>query len=131
LADRVGRARVFVIGHIALLGVYVLSASGVACVWSVVVVLFLLGSFYAATDGVLSALATQSVPEESRASGIAAAQTVVALTRFACSLGFGLLWELTSKSTALWVMATALSISLAGVALLLRPVLSRRFGGVS
>jgi MFS family permease len=131
LADRVGRARVFVTGHVALLGVYVLSASGVVGVWSVVVVLFLLGSFYAATDGVLSALATQSVPEESRASGIAAAQTVVALTRFACSLGFGLLWELTSTSTALWVMAAALSMSIAGVAFLLRPVFSRRFGSAS
>ena len=38
---------------------------------------------------VLSALATQSVPEESRASGIAAAQTVVALARFASSITFG------------------------------------------
>ena len=91
VADRVGRARVFLAGHVALLGVYALTASGAGGgVWSVVVVLLLLGSFYAATDGVLSALATQSVPEESRASGIAAAQTVVALARFACSRGFRL-----------------------------------------
>jgi MFS family permease len=125
LADRVGRARIFLIGHLILLGVYVLTASGVGNgAWSVVLVLLLLGGFYAATDGVLAALATQSVPEESRASGISAAQTVVALSRFACSLGFGLLWQLTGRESALWVMAAALAFGLVAAALLLRPVLT-------
>ena len=125
VADRVGRARVFLIGHVVLLGVYALTASGVGGgAWSVVLVLLLLGSFYAATDGVLAALATQSVPEESRASGIAAAQTVVALARFACSLGFGLLWQLTGRESALWVMAAALAFGLVAAALLLRPLLT-------
>ena len=124
-ADRVGRSRVFLIGHVALLGVYALTASGVASgFWWVVFVLLLLGSFYASTDGVLAALATQSVPEESRASGIAAAQTVVALSRFACSLGFGLLWQLTSRESALWVMAAALAFGLLVAAFLLRPLLT-------
>jgi MFS family permease len=125
VADRVGRARVFLIGHLILLGVYALTASNVVGgVWSVVLVLLLLGGFYAATDGVLAALATQSVPEESRASGIAAAQTVVALSRFACSLGFGLLWQLTGRESALWVMAAALAFGLVAAALLLRPLLT-------
>ena len=122
VADRVGRARVFLIGHVVLLGVYALTASGIGGgAWSVVLVLLLLGSFYAATDGVLAALATQSVPEESRASGIAAAQTVVALSRFACSVGFGLLWQLTGRETALWVMAAALVVGLAAAALAAPP----------
>jgi MFS family permease len=129
VADRVGRAVVFLIGHLALLGVYALTASwGGGGAWSVVIVLVLLGSFYAATDGVLSALATQSVPEESRASGIAAAQTVVALSRFACSLGFGLLWQLIGRETALWVMAGALVFGLAAAAVLLRPLLTSNSG---
>jgi MFS family permease len=123
VADRVGRARVFLVGHVILLGVYALTASGVGSgAWSVVLVLLLLGGFYAATDGVLAALATQSVPEESRASGIAAAQTVVALSRFVCSLGFGLLWELTGRESALWVMAAALAFGLVAAAFLLRPL---------
>jgi hypothetical protein len=92
--------------------------------WSVVVVLLLMGSFYSATDGVLSALATQSAPEESRASGITAAQTAVALARFACSITFGLLWELTGRQTALWVMAVALLVGLAAAAVVMRPVLA-------
>jgi MFS family permease len=129
VADRLGRARVFLTGHIALLAVYVLTASGVGGgVWSVVMALLLMGSFYAATDGVLSALATQSVPEESRASGIAAAQTVVALARFACSVGFGLLWQLTGREAALWVMAAALIVGLAAAAVLLRPLLTSKSG---
>jgi MFS family permease len=132
VADRIGRARVFLTGHIALLAVYALTASGLAVgVWSVTIALLLMGSFFAATDGVLSALATQSVPEESRASGIAAAQTVVALTRFACSVGFGLLWQLTGRETALWVMAAALAVSLGGAGLLLRPLLPSKSGGLT
>jgi MFS family permease len=132
VADRVGRARVFLTGHIALLAVYALTASRLAVgVWLVAIALLLMGSFYAATDGVLSALATQSVPGESRASGIAAAQTVVALTRFACSLGFGLLWQLTGRETALWVMAAALAVGLVAAGLLLRPLLPSKSGGLA
>ena len=130
LADRVGRGRVFLAGHALLLGVYLLTASRYGgALWSVVLVLLLMGSFYAATDGVLSALATQSVPEESRASGIAAAQTVVALARFACSITFGLLWELTGRQTALWVMAVALAVGLAAAVVVLRPMYRMNSGG--
>jgi MFS family permease len=131
MADRVGRARVFLIGHVALLAVYALTASRVGgAPLAVVLVLLLLGSFYAATDGVLSALATQTVPDESRASGIAAAQTVVALTRFGCSIGFGLLWQLVGRDAALWVMVTALALSLVAAAILLRPLLRSNSVGV-
>jgi MFS family permease len=129
VADRVGRARVFLIGHLVLLGVYALTASGVGGgAWLVVLVLLLLGSFYAATDGVLAALATQSVPKESQASGIAAAQSVVALARFGCSVAFGLLWQLTGRQTALWVMAAALVVGLVAAALVLRPLVTSNSG---
>ncbi|HET8970285.1 MAG TPA: MFS transporter [Candidatus Nanopelagicales bacterium] len=126
LADRVGRGIVFIAGHAVLLGVYVLTASKLGGIGSLIVVLLLLGTFYAATDGVLSALATQSVPQESRASGIASAQTVVALTRFVSSVGFGLMWQLAGRSEALWVMAGALVLALAGATWFLRPVLRSR-----
>ena len=53
------------------------------------IVLLLLGTFYAATDGVLAALVSRLVSAEARGSGIAAAQTVVALTRFVSAVGFG------------------------------------------
>lgn len=123
LADRVGRGVVFLAGHAVLLGVYVLAASELGGMGSLIVVLLLLGTFYAATDGVLSALATQSIPEESRASGIAAAQTVVALTRFVSSVGFGLMWQLAGRSEALWVMGAALVVALVAATWLMRPML--------
>jgi hypothetical protein len=99
--------------------------------WSVLVVPLLLGSFHAPTDWVLPALATQSEPEESLASGITAVQTMVALTRFACSLGFGLLWQLTGRQTALWIMAAALTVSFAMEAAVLRSLLRSNSGGLS
>ena len=126
LADRVGRGLVFVVGHAVLVGVYLLAAAYGGGIGGVVVVLLLMGTFYAATDGVLAALATQTVPVQSRASGIAAAQTVVALARFGSSVAFGLIWQLAGRSTALWVMAAALVLALLASLWLLRPVLRAR-----
>lgn len=126
LADRIGRGFVFLAGHVLLLGVYLLAASKLGGIATLVLVLLLLGTFYAATDGVLAALASQTVPEESRASGIAAAQTVVALTRFASSVGFGLMWQLAGRSEALWVMGIALGVALLTAAWFLRPLLRVR-----
>lgn len=111
-ADRFGRAKVFLLGHLLLLLSYPIAATHIGGIGGLIVVLVLLGTFYAATDGVLAALASRSIPEELRASGISAAQTVVALARFIASLGFGLLWQLTSRSTALWVMTALLSVCL-------------------
>ena len=58
----------------------------------VLLCLVLLGSFYAATDGVLSALASQRSPSGATSTGIASAQTVVAVTRLVASTGAGALW---------------------------------------
>ena len=128
LADRIGRGVVFIGGHALLLGVYALTASKIGGIGTIIVVLALLGTFYAATDGVLSALATQTIPEESRASGIAAAQTVVALARFVSSVGFGLMWQLAGRTEALWVMGGVLVVALVGATWFLRPVLTARRG---
>jgi MFS family permease len=119
LADRVGRAKVFIGGHVLLLGVYVLAAVPFGGTVSVVAVLLLLGAFYAGTDGVLAALASRTVPEASRASGISAAQTVVAVARFGSSLGFGVLWQWGGRSPALWMMGSALVVVLPVAAWLL------------
>ena len=126
LADRIGRGVVFIGGHALLLGVYALTASKIGGIGTIILVLALLGTFYAATDGVLSALATQTVPEESRASGIAAAQTVVALTRFVSSVGFGLMWQLVGRTEALWMMSGVLVVALVGATWFMRPMLRAR-----
>jgi MFS family permease len=120
LADRFGRARVFVGGYLLLLGCYVLALVQVAGPVHLVLILLMLGAFYAATDGVLAALASRLVPAESRASGISAAQTVVALARFAASVGFGVLWQIAGLSAALLVSSLGLLVAIGVAAVLLR-----------
>jgi MFS family permease len=109
LADRIGRARVLVGGHLALIAVYLCAGGPVTGVTGTVLVLLLLGTFYAATDGVLPALVSRLVSVQARGSGIAAAQTVVALARFASSLAFGGLWITLGRGPALLGVAAALA----------------------
>jgi MFS family permease len=121
LADRVGRATVFIGGHVGLLAMYgLLLVGGSSLAW-VAAVLFLSGLYYAATDGVISALTAQVVGEQSRASGISAAQTVVAIARFGSSLGFGLAWQLWGSTTAVLIIAGLLAAAAAVSVPLLRP----------
>ncbi|MFK0170675.1 MFS transporter [Streptomyces sp. NPDC090306] len=120
LADRVGRWQVFLGGHGALLIAYALlltSWHGTALPY---LVLLLHGTFYAATDGVLMAAASQTVPEHLRSSGLALVQTGQALARFVCSLAFGAAWTLWGDRTALGVSTAALA-GCALCSLLLRP----------
>src|SRR6185436_16350160 len=72
LADRVGRARVLVGGHVALLAVYLVASLPHGGLAATIVALLLLGTFYASTDGVLAALVSRLVPAEARGSGLAA-----------------------------------------------------------
>ncbi|MCG7209439.1 MFS transporter [Streptomyces arenae] len=120
LADHWGRWRVFLAGHAALLLAYILlltSWHGTALPYAV---LALHGTFYAATDGVLMAVASDSVPQELRSSGLALVQTGQAGARFACSLAFGAAWTLWGDRTALLLSTVALAVC-AGYALTLRP----------
>ncbi|WP_305784089.1 MFS transporter [Symbioplanes lichenis] len=122
LADRVGRARVLVAGHGALLACYLLAALPTGGFGLTLSVLLLLGTFYAATDGVLPALVSRLVPDEARGSGIAAAQTVVALARFASSLLFGLLWSLQGPGASLLLFAGLLVAAVPAAGFLVRGV---------
>ena len=66
------------------------------------------------------AVASDSVPEELRSSGLALVQTGQAAARFVCSLGFGAAWTLWGDRTALMASAVALAVC-AAFALTLRP----------
>jgi MFS family permease len=120
LADRVGRGRVFLGGHLALLGVYLVAVGPVGGLGATLVALLLLGTFYASTDGVLSALVSPLVPDDVRGSGIAAAQTVVVLARFASSLWFGAVWYLFGRGHALVLAGGLLVVAVAVSVWLLR-----------
>lgn len=121
LADRTSRAGIFVLGHLALAGAYLCAGTGNSLVY-VLLALALLGVFYAATDGVLAALAGQLAPAGATSMAIGTAQTVVAVARLAASTGFGVLWILLG-STGAMLIASGLLLVLVPAAwmLVLRP----------
>jgi MFS family permease len=126
LADRVGRIRVFVGGHLFLLAAYAFAVVPFGGWLPTVLTLLLLGAFYAGTDGVLAAIAGRSVPVQSRASGIAVAQTAVAVARLVSSTAFGLIWFLVGPSVALIVVGAALAALIGPAYAVLRPMQEAR-----
>ena len=112
LADRIGRAPVFLGGYVVLAatyGVLSLAAPG----WlSAVLLLGLLGAYYAATDGVLMAMASAVLPAELRTSGLALLTTVSSLTRFAASILFGLVWTFWGPDGAVVAFLVALVVAI-------------------
>ncbi|MFB7552552.1 MFS transporter [Streptomyces sp. NPDC056154] len=116
IADRFGRRLPFLYGHVALLGVYaaLVTTSGGATPLLLVPVLVLLGVFYAATDGVLMALAGPVLPVDGRATGLAVLQTGQALARMLAAAGFGAAWTVWGPRPALWAATSALLAALAG-----------------
>ena len=120
LADRVGRGRVFVGGYVLLLCVYSsLLVSSISPLVALVLYLAAFGTFYAATDGVLMALASALLPEELRASGMGLLTAVVAASRLFGAVLFGALWTSgasTSPSLAFaGILAAAIVMALAVV----------------
>jgi MFS family permease len=122
LADRLrlGREGVFIGGYLMLLCVYgslLLPAMGV---FSLVPYLVAFGVFYAATDGVLMALASTMLPEELRGSGMALLVTATSLARLLASVLFGTLWTWLGIEAAIVFYAAGLVVvmSLAAIALL-------------
>ncbi|WP_030413618.1 MFS transporter [Streptomyces sp. NRRL S-1448] len=121
VADRWGRRRLFLLGHLALLGAYgVLLAPFAASPVPTGLVLVLHGGFYAATDGVLAAATADAVPDAWRGSGLAVVQTGQAAARFGCSLAFGAAWTAWGDRWALALAAAGLALAAALSARLLR-----------
>ena len=112
LADRVGRGRVFVAGYALLLPVYASLLVPAAGLPALAVALGLVGASYAATDGVLAALASATLDEEVRGSGLAVITTATNLARFLASVGFGALWTWAGLETAVIVCGIALAAAI-------------------
>jgi MFS family permease len=109
LADKVGRARVYLGGFAALAVVYLLLAAGAGGTTTLVVTVALYGAFYAATDGVLMAVAGPLLPEALKTTGIALVQSGQSLAYLGSSVLFGAAWQLWGPGPAL--------VAAAGVAL--------------
>ncbi|MDV5144879.1 MFS transporter [Streptomyces sp. SBC-4] len=112
LADRVGRRRPFLYGHGALLLAYGLLLAPVPDVLLLGGVLVLIGTFYAATDGVLMALTGPFLTEGRQAGGLALVQTAQALARLGAAVAFGAVWTASGPEAALVAALLALAAAL-------------------
>jgi MFS family permease len=120
IADRVGRGRVFLAGHLALLGVYLVLRFADLGTGAVLGTLLLFGLYYASTDGVLMALASPTIPERLRTSGFALITTGTATTRFMSSVAFGAIWVAWGSQVAMLIFLVGLAVMVPAAALALR-----------
>lgn len=121
IADRIGRWRVFLGGHLALLAVYLLLAGPFGGAVLLLVTLPIHGLFYAMTDGVLMAHAGPMLPRELRTAGLALLQSVRALGAFVSSLAFGFAWSMDGSRAVVGGYVLALVLALVVAVKLVRP----------
>ncbi|MEW6475682.1 MAG: MFS transporter [Actinomycetota bacterium] len=114
LADRIGRAPVFFAGHVLLIGCYlVLRASGADSGFlNIALILGLLGTYYAATDGVLMAMASAVIPAGLRSSGLAWLTTATVLAKLGASSLFGKMYQWYGPTEALTLFLAGLVVVL-------------------
>jgi MFS family permease len=137
-ADRFGRSRIFLGGY-AISGIlYSLllymttggpadgSSSGLMAQAGC---LLLLGLYYAGTEGTLMAMASATVPPETRASGLAVMATAIALGKMLSSLLFGWLWNAYGDRAAIVTFGTLLAGALLAAGFSLR-VIGRTYSHV-
>ena len=125
LADRIGRWRVFLCGHAALLVVYLVLVGPFSGVVLIFVALPIHGLFYAMTDGVLMAHAGPMLPRQLRTAGLAVLQSLRALGAFVSSMAFGFAWSRFDSRTVILGYIGALVLALVVATLLVRPTLRR------
>ncbi|HEV8636755.1 MAG TPA: MFS transporter [Chloroflexota bacterium] len=113
LADRIGRGKVFVGGYALLLSVYGALLQPGLGTGGLVACVLLFGAYYAATDGVLMALASVVLPTGLRTSGLGLLTTATSLARLLASLLFGALWTWWGPETAVLLHLLGLAAALA------------------
>lgn len=108
LADRFGLQRVFLFGYclLALIYTMLLSSESISTTLAAACIV-VLGLFYAATEGVLMAMASRLVPAQHRTTGLALLLTGVGLGKFCSSLMFGWLWQSGGIDFALAIFVAA------------------------
>ena len=123
LADRVGRQRVLLAGYVLLALTYVSLLLPVSSLFAAIVPLVLLGAYYAATDGVLTAMAATVLPAETTGSGLSLLATATNVSRILASVLFGVLWTYSGVNTATVLYLCALTVAITASSVLLRRTL--------
>jgi MFS family permease len=119
LADRLGRRAVFLGGYVLLGIVYVMLLAPGTGVWGAAMGILALGGYYAATDGVLMALAGRLLPKASVATGLAVLTTCTSLARLGSSVTFGWVWNAADVAAAVRVFGVGLVVALIVAAVIL------------
>lgn len=118
-ADRHGPRWMFVGGHAALLLMYGVLWLGWTSPIAVGGSLLLLGAYYAATDGILAAMASLVLPADVRATGLGLLATGTTAARGMAALAFGALWTYRGSDMALTAFGLVLLIAMGVAAFML------------
>jgi MFS family permease len=119
LADRVGRARVFIAGQVLLVCTYLVVALPEPGSAHLLAMFVFFGGYYAATDGVLAALVADALPRSRRTAGLAVLTTTVTAAHGVGAVLFGLSWSRTGPQGALLWFVFGLAVVVGLVAVLL------------
>ncbi len=121
LADRFGRTLVLIGGYGLLVAVYVTLFMTQGSPVFALVTLALLGAFYAATDGVLTAMAASVLSPAASGSGLSFLATATNIARVVASVLFGLLWARAGLATATgWYLGALVVAIVASAVVLIR-----------
>jgi MFS family permease len=112
LADRIGHETTFMLGYGLLAVVYGMLLLPQMNGYLAVLMLIVLGAYYAATDGVLMALASSMLPAELRATGLALLTTGTGLARLLASALYGAVWTWLGVERALAIFTLSLIVVL-------------------
>jgi Na+/melibiose symporter-like transporter len=130
LADRVGAAKVFLGGQALLIIVDLVLLRSDPGPALLLVMLAAMGTYYAATDGILAAVATSILEPRVRTSGLALLGASMAVAALGASAVFGALWGWEGPTFAVGVFLGGIVCALALGVVLLRPLLRTEAGAV-
>lgn len=130
LADRIGCVPVLLTGYGVLTLAYLWFAFGMGglntatlsatAYLQIAGLVCLLGVHYAATDGVLAALAVSYLPTHVRTTGLAALTTAIGLTRIGSSTLFGWTWQHYTQTNAAMLFAFGMLICFVAIVTMTR-----------
>ncbi len=121
LADRIGRAPVFLAGYVVLAATYGTLLLPSMAPLQVLISLIMLGAYYAMTEGVLQAFASSVIPGELRGTGLGLLSSATGIGRLLGSVIFGAVWNGWGLQVAVSLFLAALLATLLIAAVILRP----------
>jgi MFS family permease len=119
LADRYGRTPVLLGGYVSVAVVYVMLCLPQTTPFFVLVPLALLGAYYAATDGVLTAMAAAALPPSASGTGLSLLATATNVSKLVASVLFGVIWSAVGLGPAITSYLGALVLAILGAGMML------------